>query len=502
MRNIVRHGWLSYLPPLLGVAAITVGYKVVITGVNATTVALSFLLVVVFTAAAQGIGPAILVSVAGMLCFNFFFLPPVGTLTINDPENWVALFAFLITAIIASQLSSAARKRASEAEKGREEVWNLYQLSRAIIMTPDPETAVSTISRQVTELFGIVDCRVFTPDRSGNLKESTIGSTESPTSVSQQLLCEVFEKGEIRLDPATGATYAPLKVSVRTTGVLFLTSGQMVTGTIEAIGGLVALAVERARFLKELSRTEALRQSDQLKSALLASVSHDLRTPLTSIRAAVDNLLERSLNWDQEAIREFHLIISEEVNRLTRLVQNLLEMARIEAGALQPAKEWGTVSEIFSNVLDRCAADLSNHRVRIECEEDLPMVRIDSRLVASAVANLVENASKYAPAQSTITLQGWIDGHTLTIGVRDQGPGIPADELTRVFDKFYRGASGPVKRRDGTGMGLAIARGIIEAHAGRIWAENTAGNGAIFFISLQVETKAASKSLAPIGDEG
>ena len=130
------------------------------------------------------------------------------------------------------------------------------------------------------------------------------------------------------------------------------------------------------------------------------------------------------------------------------------------------------------------------------------MVRIDSRLVASVVANLVENASKYAPARSTITLQGWIDGHTLTIGVRDQGPGIPADELSRVFDKFYRGASGPVKRRDGTGMGLAIARGIIEAHAGKIWAESTAGNGATFFISLQVETKAVSKSLAPIGDEG
>ena len=177
MQNLMRHGWLRYLPPLLGVAAITIGYKVLITGVNATTVALSFLLVVLFTAAAQGIGPAILVSVGGMLCFNFFFLPPVGTFTVHDPQNWVALFAFLITAIIASQLSSAARKRAREAEKGREEVWNLYQLSRAIIMTPDPETAVSTISRQVTELFHILDCRVFTPDESGSLNDSIDSSS-------------------------------------------------------------------------------------------------------------------------------------------------------------------------------------------------------------------------------------------------------------------------------------------------------------------------------------
>src|SRR5262245_7527632 len=502
MRNIVRHGWLSYLPPLLGVAAITVGYKVVITGVNATTVALSFLLVVLFTAAAQGIGPAILVSVAGMLCFNFFFLPPVGTLTINDPENWVALFAFLITAIIASQLSSAARKRASEAEKGREEVWNLYQLSRAIIMTPDPETAVSTISRQVTELFGIVDCRVFTPDRSGNLKESTIGSTESPTSVSQQLLCEVFEKGEIRLDPATGATYAPLKVSVRTTGVLFLTSGQMVTGTIEAIGGLVALAVERARFLKELSRTEALRQSDQLKSALLASVSHDLRTPLTSIRAAVDNLLERSLEWDREALHEFHSIISEEVDRLTHLVQNLLEMARIEAGELHPVKEWGSVSEIFSNVLDRCAAETSSHKIRVECPENLPIVKVDSRLLASVIANLLENAAKYSPLHSEIVLSGQMKDNTLTISVHDHGTGIPANELARVFDKFYRGGSRAVKGQEGTGMGLAIARGIVEAHGGTIWAESAPGQGATVLFSLPVQTKTISESLAAIGEEG
>jgi two-component system, OmpR family, sensor histidine kinase KdpD len=502
MERLPLQKMLGYLGPLAGVGAVTLCYKLLITGVNATTVALSLLLVVLLSAAYRGIGPAILAAVASMLGFNFFFLEPVGTFTIHDPQNWVALFAFLLTAIVASQLSSAARRRAREAEESHEQVWKLYQLSRAIIITPDPETAVSTISKQVRETFNIGNCEVCVPDERARLHRTTAAPEAAQVNSSEILLQEVFQSGEMRVDAAEDAIYAPLKVGVRVTGVMVLTASALKGGTIDAISGLVALALERARFLKELSRTEALRQSDQLKSALLASVSHDLRTPLTSIRAAVDNLLERSLNWDKEAIREFHLIISEEVNRLTRLVQNLLEMARIEAGALQPVKEWGTVSEIFSNVLDRCAADVSNHRVRIECEEDLPMVRIDSRLVASVVANLVENASKYAPAQSTITLQGSIDGHTLTIGVRDQGPGIPANELSRVFDKFYRGESGPVKRRDGTGMGLAIARGIIEAHGGKISAESTAGNGATFFISLPVETKAVSKSLAPIGDEG
>jgi len=500
MKRLGRQRWFGYLGPLTGVATVTACYKLLIIEVNATTVALSFFLVVLLTAASQGIGPAILASIAGMLCLNFFFLPPVGTFTIYDPQNWVALCAFLVTAIIASQLSSAARRRAREAEKSREEVWKLYQLSRAIIITPDPETAVSTISRQVREVFEITNCEVFTPDESGRLEELPATSA-SPPPVSEKLLREVFERGELRIDTAHNSTYAPLKVGVRVTGVLFLTSGLMEAGTIEAISGLVALALERARFLKQLSRTEALRQSDQLKSALLASVSHDLRTPLTSIRAAVDNLLEKNLNWDREALHEFHLIIREEVNRLTRLVQNLLEMARIESGELHPIKEWGSLSEIFGNVLDRCTAELSNHRVRVECEENLPMVKVDSRLLASVIANLLENAAKYSPGQSEIILRGAIDSHRLKVTVQDQGPGIPTNELTRVFDKFYRGAIRSVKRRYGTGMGLAIARGIIEAHGGRIWVESTPANGATFSFTVPVETRMVSKPLTPVGDE-
>src|SRR5206468_2231547 len=203
-----------------------------------------------------------------------------------------------------------------------------------------------------------------------------------PAASGEHLLREVFDSEQMRVHPASHSTYAPLKVGVRVTGVMLLTSDALEKGTVEAISGLVALALERARFLKELSRTEALRQSDQLKSALLASVSHDLRTPLTSIRASVDNLLEKNLDWDREVLHEFHLIISEEVNRLTHLVQNLLEMARIEAGELHPVKEWGSVSEILGNVLERCAPALSGHRVHVDLDEGIPMVKVDSRLLA------------------------------------------------------------------------------------------------------------------------
>jgi len=499
MRNLSRHGWIGYLLPLFGVAGVTGFYQVLITAANATTIALSFLLVVLFTAASQGIGPSILASVAGMICLNFFFLPPVGTLTIHDPQDWLALFAFIVTAILASHLSSTARRTAEQAEKGREEVWKLYQLSRAIIITPDPDTAVSSIANQVREVFRIGECDVFLPSESGQLKG--LAADSAIPVVSREFVREVFEKNELRLDERTGQTYAPLKIGVRVTGVLFLSSAALAPGTVEAISGLVALALERARFLKELSRTEALRQSDQLKSALLASVSHDLRTPLTSIRAAVDNLLDKSLAWDREALREFHVIISEEVSRLTRLVQNLLEMARIEAGELHPVKEWTSVPEMISAVVDRCASSLANHRVRLEFDDELPLVRVDARLLVSALANLVENAAQYSSPQSNVVVRGELDANMLTMSVQDDGHGIPAHDLPRLFDKFYRGSNRSASHHEGTGMGLTIARGIVEAHGGKIWVGNSSGSGSTFFFSVPVELRTAS-SLAPVGDDG
>ena len=499
MENVIRQVWYRYLLSLAGVIVVTICFKILLYRVNATTVALSFLLVVLSTAATQGIGPSIVASLASLLSFNFFFLPPVGTFTIADPQNWVALFVFLVTAVIASQLSSTARNRAWEAEKSREEVWKLYQLSRAIIVTPDPETAVSTLSRQVREVFGVGSCEIFTPRGPGAEEDLVTASGARQLGVAQNYLQEVLQQGEVRTDEA-GAVYAPLKVGMRVTGVIVLDSNTLANGTIEAISGLVALALERARFLKELSRTEALRQSDQLKSAILASVSHDLHTPLTSIRAAVDNLLESDLNWDRDALNEFHLIIGEEVNRLIHLVQNLLEMARIEAGVLHPVKEWGTVVELFDNVLERSALYLNKHPIVIELEERLPLVKVDSRLLAEVLANLVENAAKYSPDHSTIILRGTVEEEWLTIIVKDDGPGIPPQDLAHVFEKFYRGTSQPGKKRDGTGMGLAIARGIVEAHDGRIWVDNSPGGGSVFSFQVPAETKEIPQVLDPNGE--
>jgi two-component system sensor histidine kinase KdpD len=314
----VRQNWVGYLIVICGAAFVTILYRVILPWVNATTISLSFLLVVLAAASSYGLGPAIVASVVGMLCLNFFFLPPFGTLTIHDPQNWVALFTFLVTAVTASQLSSAARARARDADKRREEVWKLYELSRTIIATPDSETAVSSIAKQVVEVFGFDYCAVFMPDEAGRWQRLALGSALSFTPA-QNEIANVYIAGEMKLlDPGESlesaneeseaklaVAYAPLKVGVRSIGVMVLVSSTIERGTLEAIAGLVALALERARFLKEISHTEALRQSDELKSALLASVSHDLRTPLTSIRASVDSLLREEIEWDKKALRDF-----------------------------------------------------------------------------------------------------------------------------------------------------------------------------------------------------
>jgi two-component system sensor histidine kinase KdpD len=498
-----RQSLEGYLIALGGTAAVTALYRLVLVGLNTTTVALSLLLVVLGVASAYGLGPSILGSVAGMLCFNFFFLPPVGNLTIQDPQNWVALFAFLATAVIASQLSANARARARDAERRREQVWRLYDLSRAIIATPDSETAMSATARQVVEVFGFKYCAVFVPDVAGGLQRVALAS-DIQFVPAQSELATTYLEGEIRVSP-TGegghtAAYAPLKVGVKSIGVMVLAPSAIERTTIEAVAGLVALAIERARFLKELSYTTALKQSDELKSALLASVSHDLRTPLTSIRAAIDSLLQEEIEWDKTALREFHLIIREEVQRLTRLVQNLLEMARIEAGELKLSRDWGSVSEIFSDVLERTAPAIRNHIVKVDLDEHMPPIKLDSRLIAEALTNLIENSAKYSPPGTELLLKGIVEDDKLTISVKDQGEGIAPGEQDRIFDKFYRSARQDGQNNEGTGMGLAIARGVIQAHGGKIWVESAPGQGATFSFMIPVELQRGAKTVATVED--
>jgi K+-sensing histidine kinase KdpD len=362
----------GYAVALLGVAAATALLKLFGTHVNSTTVALCLLLVVLFVATGWGSRPAVLSSLLGLMCFNFFYLPPVGRWTIDDPHNWIAFFAFLVTAVTAGQLSARANRRADEADAARREVERLYSE-----------------------------------------------------------LQDAFERE---------------------------------------------------------SQAKALEQSERLKSALLDAVTHDLRTPLTSIKASVTTLLEErgaardeDGALDAEGRREMLEVIDEETDRLNRFIEGLVEMARIEAGEMRLRRRWASIEEIVAAALVRAAPLTRAHEVRVRMADGLPAVRVDARAVAEVVYTLVDNAAKYSPEGTRIEVFAECapDG-AVRLGVEDEGPGLPAELRERVFDKFFRAmrdgdAAARRRRPSGTGMGLAIAKGIVEAHGGRVGIEDARG---------------------------
>jgi two-component system sensor histidine kinase KdpD len=518
MTSASRQTWIGLGFALAGVIGVTLVYGRFLTDVKPTTVALSLLLVVLAAASKYGLGPSIAASVAGMFCFNYFFLAPVGTLTIHEPQDWVALFTFLITAVTASQLSAAARARAGEAERRREQMLKLYHLSRSIIGTPDSETAIASVAGQVADVFGFEYCAVYIPDGEGKWRRLAI-ATDLAFEPAQSEIASAFMSGEVTtitgaavsdaVGPDGRVTYSPLKVGIKSVGVMVLISPGLERNTIEAIAGLVALALERARFLTEVSRTEALRQSERLKSALLDAVTHDIRTPLTSIKASVTTLLEElrggrnTATLDAEGRREMLEVIDEEADRLNRFVEGLIELARIEAGEMQLQRRWGAVDEIIVAALSRAEPLTRRNTIEVSIKPDLPLVRVDAHAVAEVVYTLVDNAAKYSPAGTRIRVTASRAGDEMVrLAVENEGAGIPVELRERVFDKFFRAMRDGDSGTSGTGMGLAIARGIVEAHGGRIWVEDRgAKSGTVVALTLPVGDKEDTAEEAVIESE-
>jgi two-component system sensor histidine kinase KdpD len=367
-KALTRKRLLGYIAALVVIAAATAALRALGSRINPTTVALTFLLIILFLATAWGPKPAVLASLLGAACFNFFFLPPVGTFHIAHPENWIALLAFLVTAITAGQLSSRAKLRADEATTARQEIERLYHE-----------------------------------------------------------LQDTFERS---------------------------------------------------------SQAKALKQSERLKSALLDAVTHDLRTPLTSIKASVTTLLDDQRlgnNGENEAglgeagRQEMLEVIDEESDRLDRFIEDLMVLARIEAGEMQLRREWGSLEEIIAAAMKRASALTKNHHIELRLDDELPSVRVDERAMAEVIYVLLENAAKYSPSGGVIRLAAKPDHQDMVhLAIEDQGPGILAELRERVFEKFFRAMrdGDSSSHKPGTGMGLAIAKGIVEAHGGRIWIEN------------------------------
>jgi two-component system sensor histidine kinase KdpD len=464
---------IRFAASLLIVAAILALYHFWI-GVNNTTVALTLLLAILGISAQWGLAEATAASLAAVLGFNFYFLPPVGELTIADPQNWVALAAFLVTAVTASQLSARARRRAADAEARRLEIERLYALVQAMILSGNPRKTIREFVNRVVQVFGCGAAAFYY----GPADEIFRTGPESNV-VTDHDLRTAAETDDLRLDGARETAVAPVRLGLRPLGSVGFVGGLPSEQTIRAIVNLAAITIEKARALEDASHAEAARQSEALKSALLDSLAHDIKTPLTSIKAAVTALLGASAAGDRELLT----IIDEEADRLNSLAAEVVAMARIEAGKLHLEKRAVTAAELISSAMMELDAALKGRAIELRVPEDMRAAEADPEFIAQALKQVIENALKYSPEGSPIRLTARVEGERIVIGVGDRGPGIEENERGRVFDKFFRGRRHRFETK-GTGMGLAIAKGIVEAHGERIWVESEPGQGSVFYFSL------------------
>ena len=516
-------------------------------------ISLVYLLVVLTLASTRGLYAAILASVVAFLSFDYFLVQPLYTFTIGKIDELLALFVFLVTAIITGQLASALRQRAEQARRGENETRILYELVRATNSEEDLGRQLNIVASSVVDVFaswGVRDCAILLPDMKGRLtvqgsaSQAVDGVRLSPdeeaTASWVMSQAQTVELHDVSLVPQKPDGYVsraivrstankealrryermiPLKLGQRVIGVLclFMEDDPRLFAVERSLGvdrersnsqtaffwtfvDQATAVIERARLRREGLQMELLQRTDVLRAALLSSVSHDLRTPLSSIKAAATSLLQEEVQWDEEARRSFALSIEREADRLNRLVANLLDMSRIESGALKPEKEWYPIDELVHDVLGHMQPVLDGRTVHTDLPADLPPVELDYLEIDQVLTNLIENAVRYTPAGSPIELSARVDGDQMVISVADRGPGIPPDDRERVFDKFYRVLETQTTRTTGSGLGLAVSRGLVEAHGGRIWEENRDGGGAIFRFTLPLTENPDAK--APVFSNG
>ena len=457
--------------------------------VNATTAALTYLLGVLAIATAWGQVESVTASVAAMLCFNYFFLPPVGKFTIADRQNWIALFAFLAVALVASRLSDRAKKRALEAKAHQRETEQLYALSRSILMA-DSHSAGFQAAHHIARIF---DCRAVAlyDSKSGDIFRG--GAEDLPEIESK--LKQVAMQGAALAEGAAHILVAPVSLGGRPIGSLAVKHPSLSDGALQALLNLVAIALERAGMEEAANRAEAARQSEELKSTLLDAIAHEFKTPLTSIKAASTSMLSETARLDPQ-FRELATIIDEETDRMSLLVTEAVRLSQIDAGKVKLQREPMDAGKLVEGVLRQFDAQSEGRTVHLHVSGDLPPISADSELIALAVRQLIDNALKYSSPATPIDVTAGIEKDRMVIRVRDRGPGIPERERERIFDKFYRRVTSKV-HVPGTGLGLYICREIVRAHSGDAWVEGAPGSGSEFCISLPVREASVPAAAAP-----
>jgi two-component system sensor histidine kinase KdpD len=446
---------------------------------NATTVAFTYLLAILGVSAIWGLAVSVFMSLAATLAYNYYFLPPIGTFTIADPQNWVALFTFLVTSVLASDLATRARNQAAEANRRRREVERLYGFSQRLLSAGNPIELQNAIPRQIVDLFEVGAAALFLID-----KQKVYRSGMNLPQLDADYLKGVIAREEIQIDEEHSVCFAPLRLGTRILGSVGISGPVLSRQSLEALGSLIAVAIERAHAIELVGKTEAAREGERLKSALLDAITHDFRTPLTSMKASVTTLLSTAKLDDGQRV-ELLEIINEECDRLNRLVGEAGEMARLEAGDVKLRLEPLHVGELINSALHVCKGTLGTRPIRIELKNPDLHVNADFARAREVLVHLIENANLYSTPDRPITVSAEEKDDFILFSVADQGPGISETELNLIFDKFYRGTDQRY-RVQGTGMGLPIAKAIVEAHGGTISVISQLGQGSVFSFSLPI----------------
>jgi two-component system sensor histidine kinase KdpD len=459
------------------VIAVVAAYRHV-TAINPTTVALTLLVAVLIVSAVWGLRYAVFLAVFATLAINYYFLPPVGTFRIAETQNWVALLAFLAAAVIASQLSERARNEAVRATQRRREIERLYAFSQRLMTTENVPELLNSIPRYIVESFGVDVAALFVVGRDDIYRSSPAKEFDG------EQLRSIAARGEPTMDREHRLFFTPLRLGVRSVGAIALCGGLLSRETLEALGSLIAIAIERTAAVEKLSKAEASREGEKLRSAILDSVTHEFRTPLTAIKASATSLLSDA-NLDSAQQQELITVINEETDRLNHLVGEAAEMAQLDANQVELQREPHHIREVIDRALEEARQFIANHAIEIDIADDLPLVSFDLERIKDVLRQLLENAGKYSPPGSSIRITAETNDHTLSVSVADHGPGIDDFEQSLIFDKFYRGKNERY-RIQGTGMGLAIAKAVVEAHGGSIDITSQLGNGSVFSFTLPV----------------
>ena len=462
-------------------------------------------------AARRGLYPAVLASVLSFLVYDWLFIPPINALTVDDPSEYVELLTLLVTSVLIGQLLARVQHRAREARRQQTQTELLYEVSRAALSSSEVADVYALALRRLSETLGLEWSRLYVRRESALDEVATFGiAPESPDArhLRQRVVEEAQPLGIWRqkvnnvrivseLDIGAGQANSPeggtleevdvpLSIESRVEGLLAVggkTTLEALTADearfLRAFANQLASAIQRNRLADQRARARALEESDRLKLALVSSVSHELKTPLTAIKASATALLEEGTT-DDSVRRELAESINRETDRLTRLVSNLLDMSRLESGALRPRVEWVSIADVVADVLDRMEPVLQGRQVTAHLPDALPDTPLDFVLISQVLTNLLDNAVRYSPDKAAISISAEVVRDQLRVSVFNEGSHIPPADLDRLFDKFYRLSTTP----GGTGLGLAIARGIVEAHHGHIWIENVGRRGVAFTFTL------------------